>query len=613
MKTIKYYLTSAVLLLLCLAALMWVSTWNGIRLTSVEVSYNNQDYQTITLPFSQDHIGPYIIRATLEGFTQNNHSLRIYPDDEIHTLKVNGTYISLDGLSHEQKRDYGAGFVVNLNNLQINAPNIVEAQLSNNSNPAGFRMESAQRISIDKLQATYYLLLVLLFVLARHLPLRKSQLLIAALGLLLCVFYLSKTDERTRTFDVFEGGGHKDYIEYLIKHKDLPIPGDGWEYHQPPLYYFTAALAKVSLGIDSSTHGDLWGQLLGLFFWTIFLASGLATLGLAFRRQRLAFLLTSLAFALWPAGIIHSIRIGNDLALYAFYGLAFYYTLKWWRTRDSTTLFWASLWMAASLLTKSNGLAVAGILGLLMLIHIYSLIHKPALFEQHKKKLIRDMCIAGGLFIGAILLNFADNVKHYLDGTSEDWLLSNVSEMINPGLKVNNDVPNYLIFDSATFIQKPFISTWDDAYGRQYFWNFVWRSSLSSEFFFDGEGLQAWGVINGILLLLALAGTAIYYLQQQPQLPRRHLRWKLYRHAPWVMALIFPFILLLAYRIKVPLSCNTDFRYIYPVLVALLFFIAQAWCKLPNQKRLWLPFVLTLGIPLIAINSIWWIALLVNA
>lgn len=609
MKTTYRYLLTTFLTLSMVVALMWLSTWQSISLQKVEVAYNGSDFQTITLPFSQDHIGGYAIRVALDGINSNKHSFRIYPDDEIHGLLVNGKPISLEHLSVDERRNYGSGFIIEIDQFIPDQTNILEAQLSNASNPAGFRIESTKRLSNSKLLAIYLVLVALVFILKRHLPINKPQILVLLVSLAVSILYLSKTDERTRTFDVFEGGGHKDYIEYLIEHKKLPIPGDGWEYHQPPLYYLSAALAKQTAPINSKVSGELWGQLFALFLWILFLISSLATIKLAFRKHPAVILMVSIALCLWPAGIIHSIRIGNDLGVYACYALAFFYIIKWWKNRDSQTLFWASLWMAGSLLSKSNGLAVAGVLGVLMLFHIYGLVRKPALFQQHKTKLLRDVAIAGGLFCAAILLNFADNIKHYLDGTSKDWLLSNVSEMINPGLKVGNTLPNYLIFDTATFLEEPFISTWEDKYGRQYFWNFVLRSSLSSEYFFNGNGMRAWGLINGVLLLIMLSGTFIFYLQKQPYTNMARLKRLLYRQAPWLMALVFPFILLLAYRIKVPLSCNTDFRYIYPVLLPILFFVFQTWS---NSSRLLIARSMTLAAPVIGLGSLMWIYFLLQ-
>lgn len=609
MRKAAHHFITFLLSLGALAALMWISSWQLPSFDKVEVSFNKGVYKAITLPFRQPYVGAYRIRMSISGIASTKYRVRIYPDDRIDSLSVNGNSISLKEFTYSQRGDYASGFVVELNHLVPDQINVVEASLHNASTPAGFRMEILPRLSKAQLFAIYIILAMLVFILKRHLPINTVQTALVLMSLILSTFYLSSTDERTRTFDVFEGGGHMDYIEYLIKHRQLPLPGEGWEYHQPPLYYVSAAFAKQIAQLGNSTGSYLWAQLYGLYLWVLFLISGLAVLRMGFYRHPRVIVLASITLCLWPAGIIHSIRIGNDLALYATYGLAFFYIVKWWKNRSSQTLFWASLWMAAAVMSKSNGLAVAAVLGLLMLIHSYHVVCKPVIFQQHKAKLLRDMMIAGGLFSAAILLNFADNIKHYMDGTSEDWLLSNVSEMINPGLKVENHWKNYLIFDLATFVEQPFTSTWDDRYGRQYFWNFLLRSSLTSEFSFNAEGMEVWGRINGVLLLIAIAGAIIYFLQMQPNFSCSQVRRVAYRNAPWLIAIFFPLALLLAYRIKVPFSSNTDFRYIYPIILPIIFFTLKSWS---SSTQLPIPKIMTLAAPVIGLNSIIWIYLFLS-
>ncbi|GGY73181.1 hypothetical protein GCM10011613_17810 [Cellvibrio zantedeschiae] len=586
--------------------LMWISTWKSITLGKVEFSSNPNEHRIVSLPFSEDFVGRYTISVDLENVTSAYQEFRITPDDEVVAIRVNGENIPLNNIPHSDLRNYGSGFLMSFNNLKPDQTNVFQFDLVNESNPTGFRLETTQRLTTTQLIGIAFSLFSFALFLSRTLKISHAQKLFLLAGLIVSVMYLSKTDSRTRTFDVYEGGGHKDYIEHLIHHKNLPNPGEGWEYHQPPLYYLIAATAKVTGHIPEAAS-DLWAQLLALYFWVIFLVSGLACLHIAFRKRLVPLLISSLAFCLWPAGIIHSIRIGNDLGLYAFYGLSFFYTLKWWKTRASSDLIWASLWMGASLLTKSNGLAMTSTLGALFFLHMVLIFTDKQHFQAKKTKLIRDFSIMSAIFATALLLNFGDNIYYYLKGTSSDWLLSNVSESINSGLKVNNNLENYLVFDLATYVLHPFISTWDDISGRQYFWNFVWRSSLTSEFYFQGDALKYWGVSNGIFLLCALAGTCIYFLQKQPYTTRREMILGAYKYLPWILTLVLPFLLLLAYRIKVPLSCNTDFRYIYPVLINIIFFACLTWKK---PKELPIPAVLTLGLGIIGASSLYWIKLI---
>lgn len=596
----------ALQLLVCiftLMLLMWVSQWKSININNVTFSSPTEEKRAITLPFSQNFVGHYTIGLNLDNVTSDAQQFRIIPDDEVISVKVNGEAISIDHISRSDRRNYTSGFVLNIDKLKPEQTNTLEIDVINESNPTGFRINAIQQLSKNQFIGSLIIFGLFSLFLMRSLKTSKLQKICFLFSLILSLTYLSFTDSRTRTFDVYEGGGHKDYIQHLIKEHNLPNPGEGWEYHQPPLYYLIAAATKVA-GHIPETANDLWGQLLALYFWCIFLIGALASLNIAFKKRRLPLLIASFALCFWPAGIIHSIRIGNDLALYAFYALSFFYTLKWWKTRASVHLFWASLWMGASLLTKSNGLAMTATLSVLFLLHMVLIFKDRAHFQQKKKKLARDFGILSSIVFIALALNFGDNVYYYVKGTSSDWLLSNVSQSINSGLKVKNNPENYLIFDAATYLQQPFISSWDDISGRQYFWNFVWRSSLSSEFSFQGEALRLWGLSNGILLLFALIGGCIYFLQKQPYITRSHALLASYKILPWILTLVFPFILLLAYRIKVPLSCNTDFRYIYPVLVNVIFFACLVW---KEPKKFPIPATLVFSLVLIGANSLFWI------
>lgn len=584
--------------------LMWISTWKSVELSKVDFSSDLNDRHPIKLPFSDNFVGQYTISIDVENTSSTTQEFRIVPDDEVVAIRLNGQSVALDGIPQSDRRNYESGFLIRFENLKLSQTNLLQFDLINESNPTGFRIEATQRLSTSQFIAIGFVLFCFALFLSHSLKISHLQKILIIIGLIMSLIYLSKTDSRTRTFDVYEGGGHKDYIEYLIDKRRLPNPGEGWEYHQPPLYYLIAATSKL-IGQIPKLANDLWAQLVALYFWTIFLVSGLACLNIAFKKRLIPLVISSIALCLWPSGIIHSIRIGNDLALYAFYTLSLFYTLRWWKTRASIHLFWAGIWMGASLLTKSNGLVMVATIASLFFIHTLHILKNRENFHTKKIKLIRDFSLLTLVFTTAFLLNFGDNIYYYLKGSSQDWLLSNVSQSINSGLKVRNNPENYLIFDSATYLLNPFISTWEDISGRQYFWNFLLRSSLSSEFSFQGNVMRYWGISNGIFLLISLGSIAILFLQKQPQQSLKNLSLSIYKQLPWVLTLVLPFFLLVAYRIKVPLSCNTDFRYIYPALINILFFAVLAWKK---PKTYPIPAMLSLGLVLIATNSFLWMS-----
>ncbi|MCP8900582.1 hypothetical protein [Gilvimarinus xylanilyticus] len=586
---------------------MTASNWGGLGVADVTLHRDGQTQSLASLPLSRSLTGDYSISLSLDSRGKESVALRLIPDDELHAVTLNGEPVSLQKFSRSQRRDYSKGLVLPLAGLNPEAPNTLRFELSNASNPAGFDLRPVASFSAAQMGLVVFAFLLLAAALYRPLPISKGQGLVLALGLIACLVYLSQTDSYTRTFDVYEGGGHRDYIHYVIEHKSFPPASEGWEYHQPPAYYTLAALVKV-LWVEADGDDDRWGQWLALWLWAIFLWASLAALRLAFRAHPGALLLASVALCLWPSGIVHSIRIGNDVPLYTFYALGFYFCLRWWQTGASRALAWAAFWAACALLTKSNALALWAVLGCLWFLR--SARHGRALFllPRYRTQALRAMGILGGFFAVAVALNLGDNLWHYWQGESADWLLSNVSTTINPGLQVANKPFNYLVLDIATYLQYPFISSWDDQYGRQYFWNYLLRSSLSSEFFYQGQALALWGKVNGVLLLAMLVGQ-IYFAAIYHSTLAASQRWRrLYRAAPWLLAIVFPLLLLLAYRIKVPLSCNTDFRYVYMLLVPLLYVSARVW----TRQCQWLAKALALAAPLIGLLSVFWLAVLLQ-
>lgn len=607
MKTFKKFMLTLLLSIGSLFLLMQIALQQDISISDIELTVDNQTRNVARLPIKENIVGTYRVAMNVQLERWAPKTMRILPDDELLSIIVNGQSVPLNGYSKAELRDYARGIKIELPDLKHHEENRVEMILTNSSNPAGLDFRPESSVSYMTALLIFIALLILIYGVSRHLRLTKPQYGCLIAGLIVCLIYLSHTGPATRTFDVYEGGGHRDYIEYLITHKTTPPPGDGWEYHQPPLYYTLGALSK-SLLIGPKVHNDTWGQLLAIWFWVIFLMACLATLKVSLPKRSMALFVASAAICLWPAGVIHSIRMGNDIPLYAFYSLSFYYAIRWWRSRNNSLLLYASIWASMALLTKSNALAAWGVLGMLFLAEAYRLwIHRKTRIDQIKK-IRRAFVILATTFSLTVVLNLGDNVWHYIEGTSSDWLLSNVSDTIHPGLKVANNPVNYLVFDLATYLQNPFITSWDDKYGRQYFWNFVWRSSLTSEFIFEGKWFNTWGILNGIFLLMTLLGIILYAVQKGTLMNVRSRNVSLYRNLPWLSALIFPFLLLLAYRIKVPLSCNTDFRYIFPVLLPLLYFSSKVW----SEPGLRLTKFFALGTPLIALLTLPWILVLAS-
>jgi hypothetical protein len=44
----------------------------------------------------------------------------------------------------------------------------------------------------------------------------------------------------------FDAEGHLNYVQYLLSHKSIPLANEGWETHQPPLFYLVSAIFMPS-------------------------------------------------------------------------------------------------------------------------------------------------------------------------------------------------------------------------------------------------------------------------------------------------------------------------------------------------------------------------------
>ncbi len=597
------FVTFSVFTVLTIYCLCLISQMKGAHVTSAQWSNDGVIYESVNLPFSRNYTGDYWIKLKVLG-GRTNTPFKVYPDDQLLELSVSGKAYDLSHFPLSQLRNFSQGMAINIG---FSSEDELIFKLKNHSNPASFNVDIKSEMGL--LQGTMLWLVLAVYAVFLSLSIRiyLSQLTIAIFSFLLCVIYLSVTGERERIFDVYQGGGHKDYIEYVANNWALPNPGDGWEYHQPPLYYGVAATVKTYLLPKDINNGDLWARILALWFWVVFVVTALGALKGGLGNYSILNI-ASLLLSLWPAGIIHSVRIGNDLPLYALSILSFYFTLKWWRSKRTIYVFWASFWMFLAVLTKSNGLILtATLLGLLGILAI-----QPILTLRKTKEILalyyRPLCVVATFAALGIAMNLGDNIYKYAIGEADDWLLANVGTTINPGLRVDNGLLNYVIFDLKTFLTSPFISTWSDEYGRQYFWNFVLRSSLTSEYFFDASWMTAWGAFNGVLLLLILAILGYCALKTIDDAGWHLMAKSVYKSLPWHLLWILSLIFLLAYRIKAPLSCNTDFRYIYPLLLSFVYFsgrIASAYGRLST---------ITIGCMVaFPVSTLVWLTLLVRA
>lgn len=464
----------------------------------------------------------------------------IVPDDHLRFLRVDGVELPLGGVRPGGLDDFDKGFDYDFGSHF--APGPVEIQIGidnrNGQGGVGLRPRFGWRGALLVTGFVPWLLL-----LARWFSLDRRQTAACGLGLVLLVVYWAKTPANVRGHDMY---AHLEYIEYLLRNQRIPPPFGGWSFFHPPLYYLGAACVLAAarafhlLGLECL-------QAYSLLIFLVFLVASAGALRLVLEpRQRLV---ATLALAAWPTCILHGIRIGNDVMLYACSGVATYFLVAWWQSDRRKHLLAAAFVAALGMLAKTNAMVVVVALGLLFSYRAtkHARWHQPRTWFDGGLSLLLLTC--------GVLLGFGNGIYWYARGRIPSWLVGNVN-LLPERLRVPVDVASFVPLDVPVFLTDPFQSR---GYEEANFWNALFRSALSGEW--NYPGLEPLGYFWGVCLL-ALVLLGLGPLWKVTRAPRSRLR-----DAPWLWLAAGWIGSLLVLRYSSPFSCSNDFRYVLPVLV----------------------------------------------
>ncbi|MBV8063761.1 MAG: hypothetical protein JOY51_09200 [Nevskia sp.] len=478
----------------------------------------------------------------------------IIPDDRLTALKVNGRDVPLDGVRPGGLTDWRHGFDIDLSPWLHRGDNQLEFTVDNYWASGGIVLRPLPGWRTLPMAAW---LLPWLLALARLFRLRRSQLLILAASLLVLASYWGATDWTVRNYDVlrYDGSGHLGYVGYVAHKLHLPPPNEGWEYFQPPLYYLAgAALWRWADWLELPPAEALQG--LALAFWLVFLVASAAALRIGLRRSTAALGLATAALALWPSGVIHGLRLGNDPPFYAAAAVATWFMLRWWRGGRPHHLYGMALAIAAALLCKTSASALLAAAALLFGLRLLR-------GRWRSLRAWGQGLVAGAIMLAGVGLSLWRGLWYWWHGQIASWLIGNIGTL-DDSLRVPQGFRYFIPLDIPVFLTSPWVDTRDDATGRTNFWNFLLRSALTGEFSFDDRTLRivswGWGALLLGLLFLLLARLG-------------KLRWApaaAWRETPWIALSLLWLASILTVRIQYPFSCEADFRFILPILVPFL-------------------------------------------
>jgi len=394
-------------------------------------------------------------------------------------------------------------------------------------------------------------------------------ILILLTGIAIRIIYLSYTDYQTRTHDVV--GGHLAYIEFIAQKHKLPPAISCWECWQPPFYYIAASYV-YNFALFFHANPFVFLQLFSLLLFTLFLCYGYLFIT-SFLPNKNTQYIAMLLLTFWPTGIMASIRIGNDIPYYLFFGAALYYLLQWTQTKQYLFLILSAFACFFCMITKSTALIPYSILTSTVCIELI-------INSKNRKNLLNQSIFIILILIVGFIIGFSNVIFHKMK------MIASI-DSLNSGLIVGKHIANFIYFDIKTYLTKPFLSVWIDqgeiTGGRQYFWNYLLKSSLFGEFEYANPfQITLSYVISIFLLPIVYSLFFVIRLLKRPFLSSRFLI---------LFSLIFPLAALISYRFKYPHSPNGDFRFILPILFPVCTFIGIILQYLEGKKMILLYYV----------------------
>ncbi|MBN1695901.1 MAG: hypothetical protein JW881_00185 [Spirochaetales bacterium] len=396
----------------------------------------------------------------------------------------------------------------------------------------------------------------------------KERIIIVSLflaALLLRLVYFSHTDPFTRTDDA---PGHFEYIEFIEENMALPAINELEQSYHPPLYYVIASVFRKILMISDFDNGAINRvlQFLSLCFNMGFLVAGTLVLKRYISDRKVLFLCIALLY-FWPSSILHAARIGNDNLLYCCYGFGFFFLCKWYDDGNKTDLSFFTLFALLGLFTKANGIVILGCFGVLLFVRFFRTKAKRKFVLTVLPYIIILLLAVTGLFIFSVV----DALNGY-----EVVTFANRMNTMGWGDYIGINANNFLYFDAKTFLNEPFTDLADDRGGRQYFFNYLFKTSLFGEFSANTGFLKNCATIMSFLLLVILLIMAAGIVTSRLRDAKARL--------PILLNLILFILASAVYRLLSPIPCSNDFRYIFPAVISLPVLVSGAISYMNRKK-----------------------------
>jgi hypothetical protein len=378
---------------------------------------------------------------------------------------------------------------------------------------------------------------------------------VICLGIALRIYYFVSTPEGWRSHDY---PAHLDYLIYVLRHCSIPPSGAGFEYYQPPLYYFSLAafsqiattfgsprLTGIITDVPVSAFVLLFSPICSIL--TLIFSALIGMRLFRFRTEfwwRLAFVFS---MAVFPGLIVMGCQsINNDLLLLLLSYITFWQLTCFWQTGDNVNWRAAIFVTAAACLTKGNGV-------LLTVSDFGSLLFKKGCNLPDKVRKLK----AGTIWLTIIC------AWYYI----WRWLVDKQSELI--ANTTPRDDPSNLFwtpfqFNPLSVLLDPYVIVWHRLsmfeINPERWWETLFKSYFFGEWMFTFPAVATLTeFLAMVLLLYGIYGFSV-------EIKKRQIFY------PGIITLIVQLGALWLYRLRLGyFTCLADFRYV-PITIVPIFY-----------------------------------------
>ena len=414
--------------------------------------------------------------------------------------------------------------------------------------------------------------------------LEKTLLLVFA-GLWLLLFW---NNSRLMPFHAgFDAKEHLKYINYIQEHRALPLPNEGWEMYQPPLYYLIAAasLSACKLSINDPAS-ILLLRLIGAFL-------GIAQFVFVFLSLRLLFpartaFVGLLLAAFLPMHVYLAHYVTNEMLAATLATATLYLCLRLLKSDAprASQFAWLGLTLGAAMLAKATTIlllpvAISGIAGRL------AYARARLVISLRNLGLLLAICLTVcGWHYARIWLRFGTPLLGNWDVVSGfTWWQDPGYHTATDYLRFGRSLVNPLFSGFAGFADGIYSTLWGDA---------LCGGASSLTFAWNRQPMVAgylWALIPTVLILIGAVAAIVRFIRK----PSSELFVLLGFWVLLVLSLIFM-------TLKVPSYAQAKAFYGLSALTPLCFFGGLGWETLTHGGRR-LRFVLAALLLIWAMNS----------